>query len=1230
MYLNQFESTDKVRLSQILATLENIHGIKINIDLNNSNAASNLAECKKSYETMRDRIVRESDFNSYQQNPEYIKSMLILEAVKLMLTEIAPKRRRTKKMNESTMDEAMEGKPTISTQLSAIAAKVPQTSESATAFSNALASIADKLAASTTAFATHDSKLDPDEKMILGWIKTLPRPIHVGNMIKSGVEKFGSDLLAKRMAHVKSLPKVDLDEENEKGNYWEVNFDNEHGKPQTQYIFAQDAQTAISAVKAKNKGKGGFNFSAAPANRDDLNEISKDLAKRYDKAAHDDYWKTYDNADKKHSSDYTSTTVDPDSEKRMQKRERGLDLARGKLGVPGYGLRTKVPAKETRINENLSPDQLNKIVSLGRAMVDYATKTHGTDAKELTSLNAISRVGDKLSHMGTAFGPSRLTDNEKKIVKLAQLKMKAAGQLDQDLDEDLEIMTAETNDVANPGMDNVHEDTLDQDHDGDHDFADVMIARMMRSGMSRAEAIAKTKNKSYNKEGVLAESDTLSRGTVDTSSMPGQATFSQAHHYEYQASMARSELYRNAKYAMSMIKQVDPNGEVPPWIAGCLTKSANILDKIFHYLDYYKTFEPQQLPEDMGSDMELGETSGSIARENLMLIMEYSTKLFNMIKPGDKLEGWVAMKLTTASECISSSKHYMDYVQFEEHAMDDHFDEARRATRKSVSESQLLEDEDPNNEDLAKAQLILNAKALSGKVQDMAEDVAKLSVNDLMPLVDSMRTQFGPESASGFNETVKAALDQLLDTTTQTKDTIDSAVTTLQGGGVPAETTDIEQAAPAGTPPEGDLTAEEPASEEPALGRAKKPELEEAWDTKMHTAKKDKGKWDNFTIAELKAKKDKLMKKKSRTAAEQKEVKQIEFAIRAKQKDHWGKIKEGAMTCTECGTGTYMEDKDGQMRCNECGAMMMSEGWPGYKKNIANQKKVMSRTDKEWNSITKINSDHPVVEGIFSKKSKPVLTRISPDTPSMIAAKNSVPMRPGEKRITKMSPDQAIDKEDVPAYLRKQSGSKVTEVAPPGKKAEEFINDRKEDFKKRYGKNWERVLYATAWKQFGPKHEVYEQALAALAETKLHLEKLTSEMKTHKISFKQMVSEGLATDPLNVGYGLEGEAIRQQMILANKKIAEQKSVVRQIMQEGVIGMIQNINALNKARKLEAVKNSTPYGVHYNTAVGRKSKKMFESADTRAYWLELHGSKISNVRMIEPETFDQAIINKIKA
>jgi hypothetical protein len=46
---------------------------------------------------------------------------------------------------------------------------------------------------------------------------------------------------------------------------------------------------------------------------------------------------------------------------------------------------------------------------------------------------------------------------------------------------------------------------VDQDKDGDNDFADVQIAKMIASGMSKEEAIRKVRNKSYNEETELDE-----------------------------------------------------------------------------------------------------------------------------------------------------------------------------------------------------------------------------------------------------------------------------------------------------------------------------------------------------------------------------------------------------------------------------------------------------------------------------------------------------------------------------------------------------------------------------------------------------------------------------------------------------------------------------------------------------------------------------------------------------
>ena len=143
----------------------------------------------------------------------------------------------------------------------------------------------------------------------------------------------------------------------------------------------------------------------------------------------------------------------------------------------------------------------------------------------------------------------------------------------------------------------------------------------------------------------------------------------------HEATMALSELYRNAKYGMALLKIIEPNDAIDGWVQANLTSAASMLDKVYHYLDYKningRKPEMEDIEEDDNvDDTDASETDGSMARENLEMIVEYSIKLMEMIKPGDNLASWVSMKLTKASEAVSSSKHFIEYRQFEKHTGD--------------------------------------------------------------------------------------------------------------------------------------------------------------------------------------------------------------------------------------------------------------------------------------------------------------------------------------------------------------------------------------------------------------------------------------------------------------------------------------------------------------------------------------------------------------------------------
>ncbi len=85
--------------------------------------------------------------------------------------------------------------------------------------------------------------------------------------------------------------------------------------------------------------------------------------------------------------------------------------------------------------------------------------------------------------------------------------------------------------------------------------------------------------------------------------------------------------------------------------------------------------------------------------------------------------------------------------------------------------------------ELDKAELVLAAKGISDEIQSMAEKVAKLQVDDLMPLVDRLKEVFGQEMATTFNSSVDGTLSGMLDQLKQSKDSIENQANVLNGEG---------------------------------------------------------------------------------------------------------------------------------------------------------------------------------------------------------------------------------------------------------------------------------------------------------------------------------------------------------------------------------------------------------------------------------------------------------------
>ena len=99
-------------------------------------------------------------------------------------------------------------------------------------------------------------------------------------------------------------------------------------------------------------------------------------------------------------------------------------------------------------------------------------------------------------------------------------------------------------------------------------------------------------------------------------------------------------------------------------------------------------------------------------------------------------------------------------------------------------------------QDLDQAELVLAAKDMGDRLQKMAEDLASMQVEDLMPLVAAMKEQMGPEKAGAFESSADAAISGALESVKSAKESHDNAVLALQGEAPPETDMDMEEPSP--------------------------------------------------------------------------------------------------------------------------------------------------------------------------------------------------------------------------------------------------------------------------------------------------------------------------------------------------------------------------------------------------------------------------------------------------
>lgn len=107
---------------------------------------------------------------------------------------------------------------------------------------------------------------------------------------------------------------------------------------------------------------------------------------------------------------------------------------------------------------------------------------------------------------------------------------------------------------------------IDQDGDGDKDFADVMIARLTASGKDKDDAIKFTKNKKYNKKSVKEGGDNMTENYMFFSNL--------------------KQMHRQIEFLMQIdpqtIEAILQNGH--DWADDHITVAKENMDQVFDFI----------------------------------------------------------------------------------------------------------------------------------------------------------------------------------------------------------------------------------------------------------------------------------------------------------------------------------------------------------------------------------------------------------------------------------------------------------------------------------------------------------------------------------------------------------------------------------------------------------------------------------------------------------------------
>lgn len=71
---------------------------------------------------------------------------------------------------------------------------------------------------------------------------------------------------------------------------------------------------------------------------------------------------------------------------------------------------------------------------------------------------------------------------------------------------------------------------------------------------------------------------------------------------DHEAAMARAELYKAAEYAIKIFHMIKEGENLEGWVSAKITKAADYLDSVAHYMEYQKKFAQPEETNDISLD----------------------------------------------------------------------------------------------------------------------------------------------------------------------------------------------------------------------------------------------------------------------------------------------------------------------------------------------------------------------------------------------------------------------------------------------------------------------------------------------------------------------------------------------------------------------------------------------------------------------------------------------------